>query len=364
PHYPLPLPLLPLPPPIYTKFLHHLQRSGPKLETQRQAVWRLANLPLRLQGRTGSVPTPTSPPPPSPPAATPAMGDRGDPEQTNALALPSEVQTMRATLGDWRSAWRVQGQEQLGQVVEQGGRGQGHYLRRLMINRQEAYPRNQAREAAVPPAVYPFQQGATHINQYLQQSDHDTYREKIKLLREADHRPPQSSRQTQSFRNANTVTHDPQVAADRLVRSLKEKVMQGEMELSDTVDWAQLMGGDLRSADVLLDFTQLRVPLQELFVYFRPGACRTHQLGKIVWGMGPMGRQRIGPVGGWNLPPALNAEQRNELVQELFEWSRANSILFLQARYRDQPEKLGMLLGEGGGKKEEEEGEEDDEGEG
>jgi hypothetical protein len=48
------------------------------------------------------------------------------------------------------------------------------------------------------------------------------------------------------------------------------------------------------------------------------------------------------------LPPALSAEERDELLQELFLWSRANSLLFLQTRYRDQPEKLGEFLsGEG-----------------
>ncbi|KAJ1427834.1 hypothetical protein B484DRAFT_397040, partial [Ochromonadaceae sp. CCMP2298] len=82
--------------------------------------------------------------------------------------------------------------------------------------------------------------------------------------------------------------------------------------------------------DVLLDVAQLGELLRELFVYYRATPI-------------PSPKLPLPP-----LPPALSAEERDELLQELFLWSRANSLLFLQARYRDQPEKLGEFLsGEG-----------------
>ncbi|KAJ1398014.1 hypothetical protein B484DRAFT_406793 [Ochromonadaceae sp. CCMP2298] len=67
------------------------------------------------------------------------------------------------------------------------------------------------------------------------------------------------------------------------------------------------------------------------------------------WGKGKrVGGGVEGAVGAQPLPPALSGEQRDELLQELREWSRANSLFFLQARYGDQPEKLEELLsGEG-----------------
>ncbi|KAJ1426597.1 hypothetical protein B484DRAFT_397528 [Ochromonadaceae sp. CCMP2298] len=97
--------------------------------------------------------------------------------------------------------------------------------------------------------------------------------------------------------------------------------------------------------------------LQELFFYYRPGARRAHQSGrKVVWGVGQA--RGMGPVGVWlrPLPPALSPEQADELMCELHQWGRANSLLFLQVRYRDRPEKLGMLLREGEEEEEEEEG--------
>eukprot|EP00601_Ochromonadales_sp_CCMP2298_P009518 CAMPEP_0173246332 /NCGR_PEP_ID=MMETSP1142-20121109/17258_1 /TAXON_ID=483371 /ORGANISM="non described non described, Strain CCMP2298" /LENGTH=188 /DNA_ID=CAMNT_0014178543 /DNA_START=29 /DNA_END=592 /DNA_ORIENTATION=+ len=184
---------------------------------------------------------------------------------------------------------------------------------------------------------------------YHTQADHDAYREKIRALRSTDHPPITASRQTQNYRNTFTVTYDPQVAADRLVGSLKKKVMSGEMTLPDVGDWSLLNGGvDLRDVDVLVDFKQLKVLLEELFFYYRPGARRAHQPGrKVVWGVGQA--RGMGPGGGWlrPLPPALSPEQADELMCELHQWGRANSPLFLQARYMGRPEKLGMLLREG-----------------
>jgi hypothetical protein len=177
------------------------------------------------------------------------------------------------------------------------------------------------------------------------------------------------------------VTTDPQEAVDRLLRSLKAK---GAGEMLSDADWEQLRGtgGDLHSVDVLLDVAQLGELLRELFVYYRPGARKVYRTqsqraktelpasisGKMVSGkmellasisgkmQSPAGvsgkmqlpSRRAAPTPSPKrsqlsptlrappppLPPALGVEERDEMLQELFLWSRDNSLLFLQARYR------------------------------
>ncbi|KAJ1422062.1 hypothetical protein B484DRAFT_399250 [Ochromonadaceae sp. CCMP2298] len=223
---------------------------------------------------------------------------------------------------------------------------------------------------------------SNRLTQLLEQSDRLAY---IQHLRETDHARARSSRQTNAYRYLNEVTTDPQEAVDRLLRRLQAK--GAGMQLPDA-DWEQLgeAGGDLRSVDVLLDVAQLGELLQELFVYYRPGArtrywtqsqrakmemqaiisakmlsagglVRMEQpsiLGKTQsskmhlpsLGDAPIPSEMLPPLPP--LPPALGVEEKDELLQELFLWSRANSLLFLQACYRDQPEKLVELLsGEG-----------------
>ncbi|KAJ1409650.1 hypothetical protein B484DRAFT_468756, partial [Ochromonadaceae sp. CCMP2298] len=207
-----------------------------------------------------------------------------------ALALPSKVLAMRAAVSSLSRQWRTEQQLEQEQEQEQGQErgGQGRYLTRLMSRSSSL--QNQAEQAhvqAVLPA-FPAQAGASDYSLdhglYLERSSFPHILEQkgrlaqIRHLRATDHAPVQSSRQTDAYRHLYEVTTDPQEAVDRLLRSYKERVLAGEMQLLDAADWGQLCGrANLRSANVLVDFAQLGELLRELFVYYRPGARKVYR---------------------------------------------------------------------------------------
>jgi hypothetical protein len=162
------------------------------------------------------------------------------------------------------------------------------YMSKMMTKDVAHYPSTKSERdhsSNVPSAIFHHQHDDAS-------NAFDLYQLQMQNLRDADHPTYTSSQLSIKYRTEFGFTAD----AD-----------DGELLLAD----------DSGSADVLIEFAYLRLLLREMFVYFRPG----------------------------DMP--LGVEEKDELLQEAFQWSRDNSRAFLQARFKHQPNKLAGFLGGG-----------------
>jgi len=118
------------------------------------------------------------------------------------------------------------------------------------------------------------------------------------------------TKQSQRAGSSTEVVTDPEEAVARVLRIYRQHVSEGEMSLVDAEDFNALFTKEADECDVLVEFFDLRIVLEEVLCFFQPA----HH--------------------------PLSAEEKDEIVSSLYSWLAKNADALLDEHYQHDTNRI------------------------